>query len=84
MNYTMNYQDIVYNSSSDEVEAMRRALEIRTASREVGAKAWHSSGKETYVWETPYSGDRVEVETVTICESSGIVTYLRTEINQAC
>ena len=32
MKFTLNYNDIRFSSSSEEVEAMRRALEIFTAS----------------------------------------------------
>lgn len=84
MKYTMNANEIRYNSSSAEVEAMRRALEIRTLSKEMGSSAWSNSGQETYVWETPLRRGSLEVETVTVCEASGTVTYMRTEIAQAC
>lgn len=84
MKYVLNHKDIRFNSSSEEVEAMRRALEIRTVSKELGGRAWHNSGTETYVWETPLQRGRIEVETVTICEVSGVVTYTRAEMAQAC
>jgi len=84
MKYTLNYNDIGFNSSSDEVEAMRRALEIRSLSREYGNQAGHNSGLETYVWETPLTRGALEIETVTVCEESGVVTYMRTEVAQAC
>ena len=84
MKYTMNYNDIRFNSSSDEIEAMRRALEIRSASLEKGICAWHNSGVESYVWETPLSRGGFEIETVTVCEASGVVTYSRSEVAQAC
>ena len=63
---------------------MRRALEIRSISREQGNLAWSNSGVETYVWETPVGSGHLEVETVTVCETSGTVTYMRTQIAQAC
>ena len=84
MKFTLNYNDIRFNSSSEEVEAMRRALEIRAISREQGRAAWHNQGLETYVWETPLNSGCSEVETVTICEKSATVTYMRTVIAQAC
>lgn len=85
MKYTLNYNDIGFNSSSEEVEALRRALEIRSISREMGKQAWQSQdGVETYVWETPLRGGFSEVETVMICERSETITYTRAEIAQAC
>ena len=83
MKYTLNYNDIRFGSNSDEVEALRRALEIRAFAKEQGRAAWHNSGAETYVWETPLANGMFEVETVTICEVSQVVTYMRTEIAQA-
>lgn len=84
MKYTMNANDIGYNSSSAEVEALRRALEIRSLSKEMGHGAWSQCGRETYVWETPLLRGSLEVETVTICETSGTVTYMRAEVALAC
>ncbi|HIB64380.1 MAG TPA: hypothetical protein EYO33_04505 [Phycisphaerales bacterium] len=84
MKYTLKYNDIGFNSSSEEVEALRRALEIRSISREMGKSAWQAqNGNETYVWETPLRGGFCEVETVSICERSGTITYTRAEIAQA-
>lgn len=83
MKYTLRYNDIRFGSNSDEVEALRRALEIRAACKEQGRMAWHNSCTETYVWETPLANGLFEVETVTICEESQVVTYMRTEIAQA-
>lgn len=80
MKYTLRYGDIRFGSNSEEVEALRRALEIRSACREQGRMAWHNSGAETYVWETPLRNGCFELETVTVCEETQIVTYLRTEI----
>ena len=84
MKYTFNYNDIRFNSSSAEIEAKRRALEIRTASLEHGKSVWHNNGLETYVWETPLAHGSLEVETVTVCTASGVLTYMRTEVAQAC
>jgi hypothetical protein len=77
MKYTMNYKDIGYNSSSAEVEALRRAVEIRSLSKEMGRNIRTDNGVETHVWKTPLRRGRLEVETVTVCEMSGRVTYAR-------
>lgn len=84
MTYTINARDINYNSSSDEIEALRRAVEIRSIHRELDRLEPSSNGVETYVWETPLRCGALELETVTICEESGLVTYSRREIAQAC
>ena len=83
MKYTMNYQDIGYNSSSAEVEALRRAVEIRSLSKEMGRLTQDEHGIETHVWETPLRCGKMEIETVTVCERSGRVTYARHEIAKA-
>lgn len=83
MKITLNYNDIGFNSSSTEVEAMRRALEIRTMSLQNGNSS-QGCGPETYVWETPLRKGHREVETVTVCEASGTLTYSRQEMAQAC
>ena len=75
----MNYRDIGYNSSSAEVEALRRAVEIRSLSKEMGRQVPTENGIETHVWETPLRKGALEVETVTVCERSGQVTYARHE-----
>ena len=79
----MNYQDIGYNSSSAEVEALRRAVEIRSLSKEMGRLTQDENGIETHVWETPLRCGKMEIETVTVCERSGRVTYARHEIAKA-
>lgn len=79
MKYTINYKDIGYNTSSAEVEALRRAVEIRSLHNEMQGKSWNVDGVETYMWETPLSRGSLEVEIVTVCESSGVVTYSRSE-----
>lgn len=79
MKYTMNYRDIGFNSSSAEVEALRRAVEIRSLSKEMGRQFLNDNGIETHVWETPLRNGTREVETVTVCERSGLVTYARHE-----
>ena len=79
MKYTINYKDIGYNTSSAEVEALRRAVEIRSLNNEMKGKSWKIDGVETYVWETALCHGSFEVEIVTVCESSGVVTYSRTE-----
>jgi hypothetical protein len=83
MKITVKYTDIGYNSSSTELEAFRRALEIRSMTRENGNSAW-VSGVETCVWTTPLCTEQAEVETVTVCEESGVVTYARIEVAIAC
>lgn len=82
MKITLKYNDIGFNSSSTEVEAMRRALEIRSMSLQNGNSS--QGGIETYVWETPLRKGHREVETVTVCEASGTVTYCRQEMARAC
>jgi hypothetical protein len=79
MKYTLNYRDIGYNSSSAEVEALRRAVEIRSLSKELGRQVCSDNGVETHIWETPLRKGTLEVETVTVCERSGRVTYARHE-----
>ena len=83
MKYTMNYQDIGYNSSSAEVEALRRAVEIRSLSKEMGRLTQDENGIETHVWETPLRCGKMEIETVTVCERSGRVPYARHAIAKA-
>ncbi len=83
MKITLNHNDIGYNSSSTQVEAFRRALEIRSLSRDNGSSAWRG-GVEICTWETPLYRGKVEVETVTLCDRSGVVTYARAERALAC
>lgn len=83
MKYTINYKDLGFNSSSAQVEALRRAVEIRSLNRELGLWLQDQEGVETHVWETPLQDGVIEVETVTLCDRSGRVTYARHEIAQA-
>ena len=49
----------------------------------MGRLAQDDNGVETHVWETPLRNGRLEIETVTVCERSGRVTYARHEIAKA-
>ncbi len=79
MTYRFNTRDLGYHSCSAEVEAFRRALEIRQHSRahgsEYGQLRLVCEGVEVYVWKTPLAQGGVEVETVSVDEEAGIVTY---------
>lgn len=83
MKYTMNYKDIGFTTNSAQVEALRRAVEIRSLSNELGQGFRNEDGIETHIWKTPLRRGRTEIETVTVCESSGRVTYARQEIAKA-
>ena len=86
MKYVINCKDIGFNSSSAQVEAYRRALEIRQLvfEREGVNPRTASRRKETFVWETPLCNGCLELETVTVDQNSGLITYIRSQIAQAC
>ncbi len=86
MKYQFSIKDIRFNSSSAQVEAYRRSLEIRQLvfERDGVNPRTATRRKETFVWETPLYNGALELETVTIDQDSDTVTYIRSEIAQAC
>ena len=85
MKWNLNTRDIGFNSSSEQLEAFRRAVEIRDLVRSRdGFKPGKVDGLESYVWETKLGNGRLELEHVTIDSGSESLTYARSEFGQAC
>lgn len=86
MKYTFSTKDIGFNTNSAQIEAYRRALEIRqiVLEREGVNPRMARRQRETFCWETPLANGALEIETVTIDQSAGTVTYIKSEIAQAC
>jgi hypothetical protein len=86
MRYQFSTKEIGYNTNSAQVEAYRRALEIRqfVLEREGVNPRMAKRQRETFCWETPLTNGCLEIETVTIDQINGTVTYIKSEIAQAC
>lgn len=86
MKYQFNINEIRFNSNSAQVEAYRRALEIRelVLAQDGVCPRTANRRRETYSWETPLVNGCLEIETVTIDRDAGRVTYIRSEVAQAC
>jgi hypothetical protein len=82
MKYQFSTKDIGFNTNSAQVEAYRRALEIRqfVLERDGVDPRLAQRRKETFCWETPLDNGGLEVETVTIDQTSSTVTYIRSQI----
>lgn len=86
MKYQFNTKDIKFNTNSAQVEAYRRAIEIRqfVLEREGVNPRLANRRKETFCWETPLANGCLEIETVTFDQSTGLVTYICSQVAQAC
>ena len=86
MKYTFSTKEIRFNTNSAQVEAYRRALEIRqiVLEREGVNPRTANRRKETFFWETPLLNGCLEIETVTIDLDNQTVTYIKSEVAQAC
>lgn len=82
MRYQFNIGDIGFNTNSAQVEAYRRALEIRgfVMERDGVDPRLANRRKETFCWETPLDNGKLEVETVTIDQGTSTITYIRSQI----
>lgn len=86
MKYQFSTNDIGFNTNSAQVEAYRRALEIRqfALERDGVNPRLANRRKETFCWETPLPNGCLEIETVTFDQNVGSITYIRSQIAQAC
>jgi hypothetical protein len=86
MKYQFSTKEIGFNTNSAQVEAYRRALEIRqfVLEREGVNPRLANRRRETFCWETPLADGCLEIETVTIDQANHTVTYIRSEVAQAC
>lgn len=82
MKYQFSTKEISFNTNSAQVEAYRRALEIRqfVLERDGVNPRLANRRKETFCWETPLDNGALEIETVTIDQTSATVTYIRSQI----
>ena len=86
MKFSFNINEIRFNSNSAQVEAYRRALEIRelSLSRDGICPRSANRRRETFTWETPLVNGCLEIEIVTVDLDANKVTYVRSEVAQAC
>lgn len=79
MRYQFCTKDIGFNTNSAQLEAYRRALEIRqfALERDGVNPRLANRRKETFCWETPLENGGLEIETVTIDQANATVTYIR-------
>lgn len=86
MKYQFRINEIRFNADSAQVEAYRRALEIRelVLARDGVSPRTAVRRRETYSWETPLCDGSIEVETVSVDLDANILTYIRTAVARAC
>lgn len=86
MKYQFQMNEIRFNSNSAQVEAYRRALEIRelVLAQDGVCPRTANRRRETYSWETPLANGCLQLETVTVDLNANRITYIRSEVAQAC
>lgn len=73
MTVSFHIKDITYHSDATQVEAYRRAIEIREFSQKNGNSTGAGS-VETFTWTTRVDG-ALEVETVKFDHKKGLISY---------